>query len=243
MDTDGAHQANRSSPSCLNSGTQRTDFCHGLLWQHFLTSTYVTYVQGEDPNPADSGLTFARKARQVLGIPEERIVDPERALAFLSTNPNQSVMLLDDFVGSGNQMIDTWHRPYGTTPGHTATFADIARSGPNLCFVPIIATQYGLTRIQSQCPGLTVCPAHVLDDRYSLTASDSILWPDALKSGALSFIFETSKRAGIVDDYKYGWEGFHNLALGLALSGSVPDATLPLFFWDKNGWAPLISKR
>ena len=31
MDTDGAHQANRSSPSCLNSGTQRTDFCHGLL--------------------------------------------------------------------------------------------------------------------------------------------------------------------------------------------------------------------
>ena len=31
MDTDGACPLNRSSPSRLNSGTQRTDFFHGLL--------------------------------------------------------------------------------------------------------------------------------------------------------------------------------------------------------------------
>ena len=31
MDTDGARWLNRSSPSCLNSGAQRTDFFHGLL--------------------------------------------------------------------------------------------------------------------------------------------------------------------------------------------------------------------
>ena len=39
MDTDGACRLNRSSPSCLNSGAQRTDFFHGLLtaatrWVH-----------------------------------------------------------------------------------------------------------------------------------------------------------------------------------------------------------------
>ena len=31
LDTDGARRLNRSSPSCLNSGAQRTDFFHGLL--------------------------------------------------------------------------------------------------------------------------------------------------------------------------------------------------------------------
>ena len=31
MDPDGARRLNRSSPSCLNSGAQRTDFFHGLL--------------------------------------------------------------------------------------------------------------------------------------------------------------------------------------------------------------------
>ena len=32
MDADGARRLNRSSPSCLNSGAQRTDFFHGLLY-------------------------------------------------------------------------------------------------------------------------------------------------------------------------------------------------------------------
>ena len=31
MDPDGARRLNRSSPSCLNSGAQRTDFFHGLI--------------------------------------------------------------------------------------------------------------------------------------------------------------------------------------------------------------------
>ena len=31
MDPDGARRLNPSSPSCLNSGAQRTDFFHGLL--------------------------------------------------------------------------------------------------------------------------------------------------------------------------------------------------------------------
>ena len=35
MDPDGARRLNRSSPSCLNSGAQRTDFFHGLLRSSF----------------------------------------------------------------------------------------------------------------------------------------------------------------------------------------------------------------
>ena len=37
MHTDGARRLNRSSPSCLNSGAQRTDFFHGLLI-HIITA-------------------------------------------------------------------------------------------------------------------------------------------------------------------------------------------------------------
>ena len=44
MDPDGARRLNRSSPSCLNSGAQRTDFFHGLLWD--------AGAVGLDPPPA-----------------------------------------------------------------------------------------------------------------------------------------------------------------------------------------------
>ena len=38
MATDGARRLNRSSPSCLNSGAQRTDFFHGLIAPVMLSS-------------------------------------------------------------------------------------------------------------------------------------------------------------------------------------------------------------
>ncbi len=40
MDTGDARWLNRSSPSCLNSGTQRTDFFHGLLGVQNVFDTY-----------------------------------------------------------------------------------------------------------------------------------------------------------------------------------------------------------
>ena len=213
------------------------------MWQRFLASVYITYVQGENPNPTDSGIVFARKARQVLALDETRILDPRNALSAVLTDSPSALMFVDDFLGSGNQMIATWNRPYRPTDDGPYTFAAAARNGTQVIFVPIVATRYGLSRVARYCPGLTVRPAHTLDDRYSLTSPDSILWPDALKPRARSFLLDASRRAGIVQEHPDGWQGFHDLALALAFSHSVPDATLPLFFWDRNGWAPLISRR
>ena len=68
-------------------------------WHGFLSSTYVTYVQGENPNPTDSGIMFARKARQVLAIDETRIIEPSRALSAVLRNPQSSLILLDRLRG------------------------------------------------------------------------------------------------------------------------------------------------
>lgn len=211
-------------------------------WRRFLASVQITYVQGEDPNPTDSGQLFARKARQVLGIDQKQITDPKQVPPALLQKPGSSVIIVDDFVGSGNQMIETWHRSYGSTAGQPDTFAGAVQNGASVYFIPVVATRYGLDKIESECSGLMISPAHVLDDRYSLTAPDSILWPDALKPDALSFLRNASRRAGIVDECEFGWRGFHDLALALAFHHSVPDATLPLFFWNRNGWKPLIAR-
>lgn len=230
----------RLSVSIVRSATSVQDARN--RWRRFLASVQVTYVQGEDPNPTDSGLLFARKARQVLDINEKQITEPKQALSALLQKPDSPVMIVDDFVGSGNQMIETWHRSYISTAGQPDTFAGAVQNGASVYFVPIVATQYGLEEVKSKCSGLTISPAHVLDDRYSLTAPDSVLWPDDLKSDALSFLYNASRRAGIVDECEFGWRGFHDLALALAFHHSVPDSTLPLFFWNRNGWKPLIAR-
>lgn len=212
-------------------------------WSSFLKTTLITYVEGETPNPTDSGFTFARKARQILGISEHQIKHPVDALRVLSMNDTSSIVFVDDFVGSGEQMIKSWHRSYCVGSGNIESFALASKHGAKIFYTPIVATKYGLQRIREKCTGLDLRPAHIIDEMYSLTSDKSILWPAALKPHAADFLLNASRRAGIVDGLDgLSWKGFHDLALPLAFSHSVPDATLPLYFWDRNGWTPLITR-
>jgi hypothetical protein len=80
-------------------------------WNSFLAQALVTYVEGETPNPTDSGFTFARKARQLVGIDEGNIrSNADTLTAVLRTQSPVPVIFVDDFVGSGDQFVKTWSR-------------------------------------------------------------------------------------------------------------------------------------
>ena len=208
----------------------------GLLWEEFLSSVIVTHVQGEEDNIADSGRVFGRKARQVLGLDEDQLLEPQEA-AQVAKDSGRPLVLVDDFVGTGQQMITMWD---------TLGLDAVANSGVPIFYAPALATTYGQHAIHECCEGLNLSPGQLIPDEYSATAKNSILWPAGRTEECLDTVKRASLRAGIpdtdgqsVDD----WQGFHKLGLALAMHRSVPDATLPLFRWEGNGWNPLIKKR
>ena len=214
------------------------------LWRQFVDTVIVTYVTGEIPNPSDSGYAFARRARQLFGIDESRIVTPDDAVRRLVQQAGP-VIFVDDFVGSGNQFLQTWRRAVPLS-GSTSSFERIkAIRGAEFYYCPLVCTEYGFSRISAQCPAVRLRPAHLLSAKYSALDENSIMWPTHLSSTATDFLQTVSARAGIpdtngnVDD----WRGFHKLGLAIALGDSVPDATLPLFYWERNGWIPLIRRK
>jgi hypothetical protein len=214
-------------------------------WRLFVESVIVTYVSGEIPNPADSGLTFARKARQVLEINEGRIMNPEEAIRRLMDKPG-AVLFVDDFVGSGSQFLATWTRQVEVSEHSRVSFERLATlRGAEFYYCPLICTEYGYRNLTRACPAVRVTPAHLLSHRYSVLDSDSMMWPSHLRATAADFVKSASQRAGIPDSYGAtdDWRGFHGLGLALALGDSVPDATLPIFHWEKNGWKPLIRRK
>jgi len=214
-------------------------------WRAFLDGAIVTYVTGERPNPTDSGLLFSRKARQVIGIDQSSITSPEDAVLRLMTDVERTVIFVDDFVGSGNQFVDTWQRPTRALGRADISFAKLSTvSRHRFFYCPLLCTDLGLQRIQRECPVVKVVPAHHVPRNYSALAPDSVIWPAHLLPEGVHFIQRYSTAAGIpdspgtVDD----WRGFAGLGLTMAFAHSVPDATLPLFYWEKNGWAPLIRR-
>ena len=211
-------------------------------WKEFLGSLLVTIVTGEEPSVTDSGHLFARKARS-LGIPEERIISPEQTCDRIQHGFNGPVVFVDDLVGSGNQFIRTWHRTHLTKYDSFISLASIFPAKFYYC--PAFCTEFGLKQIKSECPEVTVSPGIFIPDNYGALAPNSIVWPSRLKSTAEEFIRSASERAGIPDTggaTPDDWRGFASLGLTIAFEDSVPDATLPIIYWEQNGWRPLMRR-
>ena len=70
MDPDGARRLNRSSPSCLNSGAQRTDFFHGLLNDPFELA--VEFDVSEHRHDGSASISFSLLAWKIHNGPRPR---------------------------------------------------------------------------------------------------------------------------------------------------------------------------
>ncbi|HEY7061867.1 MAG TPA: hypothetical protein VII06_10325 [Chloroflexota bacterium] len=214
-------------------------------WRAFFDRLLLTYVTGEQPNPTDSGQYFARKARQLLSIPEERILDPPDVLHALLTTGPRPILFVDDFAGSGNQFVRTWQRSY-PVGNMKISFADLSKQrGTSFFYCPAFSTVRAQAAITKLAPQVTLHPGHILPEVYNALAPDSILWPPHLLPTARDFVRQASLRAGLPDTNGHhvnDWQGFARLGLAIAFAHSVPDATLPIIYWADNGWRPLIRR-
>ena len=97
-----------------------------------------------------------------------------------------------------------------------------------------LATDYGVSRIGNAGLPLTVRAGNILHPSVSAVAPDSLVWPN---DNGTDFLETVCTRAGIAAEAALG---FHGLGLTIGIDGRVPDATLPIFLWDRNGWNPLF---
>jgi len=223
------------------------DFADAQLeWQTFCQSAIITLVQGEDPNPADSGWLFARKARQILGVAEPQLANPADAVASVMKGHEGPVIFVDDFVGSGDQFIATWERVIATPSHGNASFKQAAALNPKSRFYycNAMTTVRGRNRIASAAPDVYIAAGNLIPPDHSLSSIDSALWRDtSVRDAAIELVKRISLSLGF--DANGGindWEGYHKLGLGLAFAHSVPDATLPIFHTSRNGWTPLVRR-
>lgn len=213
-----------------------------------LDRAVVTGVEGEAPNPSDSGNVFCRKARQVLGIDERRVVEPAVALdgAIKNSTP---VLFLDDFMGSANQLKATWQRPYRSASPRSFEEAYAIRPFPAYYLV-LITTKHGLERAAYDCPGLVVCPGHVLGDEYSVRRLPELPHvpqrPDLADRlhKLLEKYAHRLKLQPFMRQSDFALYGFHSFGLTLAFEHGCPDASIPLIWAPPAAgmtWTPLVT--
>lgn len=211
-----------------------------------LESVVFVMCEGEDPHATDSGNYFARRLRDVLRIPEPRIKSPHAALEI--SDHVSHYIFVDDFVGSGNQFLETIFRVHQSGSKYDS-FASMLKAGTHrVAYCACVATSYALdTRLKTALPNVEFHPAHVLGDQHNLIKPRSRIWhglTDAEAQSEIARIKTISARAGYTGEDRglNDWRGFHGLGLSLAFEHGIPDASLPLFYSTRNGWRPLMRR-
>jgi hypothetical protein len=219
------------------SATVRRD-----LWTRFTDEAIIVPLMGEEPNVSDSGFGFARKARQLLGIAEERLLQPAQAVALIASGGTSPVVFVDDFVGSGDQFLKTW-RHIHDGPAGPASFAALS-NGFTACYCNVLTTEYGRSRIRAYAPSVAIASGNIIPRDHNFAAWGSAMWPKGLAVAGAKLAKRIGAKLGYTknDGSLRDWRGFHRLALGIAMEDSVPDANLPLFFEDAAGWRPLVRR-
>jgi hypothetical protein len=216
---------------------------HLSSWDKLLADSIFIPVTGESRNITDSGNILAGHVRREMRIPQDNIltVDLLYDTGYMQSLRNfKHIIFFDDFVGSGRQFLTMWNDYFEKDAKIFDSVHDQCKK-LNLTshYCAMVGTRYGVNRIINGATDIDLHFAHILEQNMSPMHADSIIWPEHLKKDALGFIEKASKRAGIPDNQI---AGFHDLGLTIAFEFTVPDATLPVFRWRKNGWSALMEK-
>ena len=209
---------------------QRTSSQILQLHQH----THFTAVRGESPNPAESGNAYMRVARETLDVTEERIHELEDAIKFCADG--HPLVLLDDFSGTGNQIVNTL-----TTSDSSGRRLSqlLTNSSITVCCITAVMTLDSIQRLRAYAPRLLLFPGYVANvEQYGL---DALLpqkdFPEV--HHLLASVAPHFSKAG-VDPIR----GVNGLGLLLGIHDRIPDASLPILWADgSDGWIPLKRRK
>lgn len=207
-----------------------------------LKTAVFTPVTGENPNPTDSGNLFCRKARQILNISEDNIVSPEDAVKHAAAG--NTVVFLDDFIGSGDQFNKTWNRVYGRT--NPRSFKQVqASTNFTAIYISLVATDFGLQKIHSTAPNVAVSTTHVITSKSTFQGLEISNEKRQLLERLLDKYSSRlrPKEEYIASEPLYLKYGYKERGLMFGFEHSIPDATLPIFWAPGDNWEPLIERR
>ena len=210
-------------------------------WYSYMPGTY---------RASESGHIFPRKLNKHLDIPTDMIIDHhDLRTKVLSASEPMVIIMVDDFVGSGEQCVDLWNRHReGDAGTYPPTFGEICKDkGHTVVYAPLVANQQGFKRIVQQCDCLSVTPVHILGIEYNLFNSKCPCWrgDHNLFQQGTGLLYRKSAELGISMDFhdEVSVRGYWGQGLALAFYDSVPDAIPAIFYWDKNNWKPLVHRK
>lgn len=195
----------------------------------------VPVICETDP-PTKSGPLVLRRLQRIIHIRHKWICWPWQAAKKIEDSEINTVIFVDDFLGSGKQ-FEKFFNQWG--------FSNL-REETNYYYASVIAHETGLKHLEENLPNVQIAYAEQLDKTHDFFSE--YVW-DRLGQG--SICAEEAKRWYLAFAKEKGLEpkstgalGTGDLSLAFGFSHSTPNNSLPIFWYENEhtGWQPLLER-
>lgn len=191
------------------------DFIHA----NDLTNCYISPI-----GKLTSGSTHLAKIfEEENGIDDNLVISFEN-LKSLTEIKDKTLVLIDDFIGSGSTYI-SW---YNENRSKLTNFSKVI-------YVSATGLQKGINNIKNETKTEIIC-ANIFDEDEQVI--DGALFNLEDKQMIKELIEKYSSRIG--SKYMYG---HGNCQLLLAFEYNIPNSSIGILWWSKNNWTPIIKRK
>lgn len=212
-------------------------------WRRFQESVLVSYPIGRKADTVSSGVRYARALQDQTAVKKEHVLGHRELLAAIASSERSpvSIVLVDDFAGSGHQIHKTWLQSEKLDDGRTHSLQSLHDGGfiGSIDFVPAVATAISRKYVRDMRMPININPATLLPPAYSASHPETILVSPASREKLRAFLEKYAEKAGYEKTAAFGYE---KMGLALSFEDSTPDSTLQLFNGGPNrpaSWRPL----
>lgn len=173
------------------------------------------------------------------------MITPEQSI-FLDNLPcvamkNQitKLIIVDDCVGSGDQLTNFWTTSTVTDNGNIVTISEFCNIHQiQAKYLTLFGYEESIQNLRTKLSGIDIYCVRLLYDNLRVFSDSSYIWEDIdERDKALKLFAEITKNAGIPL-----W-GYKNLDFAFMMHKTIPDWSLPLFWKENADWNLLMRRK
>jgi hypothetical protein len=173
----------------------------------------------------ESGDSMVHALRMATSMTKKRYSDlfiHRSELVAMNPGADDTVILVDDFSGTGTQACDAWH-----------IFEELLTGGPRIVLMLVAATEAALARIADETEMEPVC-ATMLNLRDDIFHTDCAHFSQGEKNTLLTYCTRADPRRP---------KGYGDSGLLVVLAHQTPNNTIPILHATQGEWQGLFPRQ
>lgn len=211
-----------------------------------LTTTYEDELKKtcfvpllDSHSPHESGNFISRLLVQQRVIDQTQSMFIEDAAEAIRYGAFSRLVIVDDCVGSGQQLETFWTcQPImdGGSPISISTFCKKYNVSAN--YITLFGYNQNISKLKSDFADLNIFCVRCLSDEHRVFTDNSYVWDDEAElTEALDLFSDLCRNAGIP------LRGYCDLDFAFIMHNTIPDWTLPMFWKRNTDWNLLMRRK